>query len=364
MNRWVMTVMVGLAAGYCSAALADEPNEVFTAATVLAPGVRNVSDELTASLPPDTVLGVRDLLGQIDILTGVDDDSSPVGSGTASALSNVATNSGAINFAVTGFPNYDFEGGHSVSGEYQVFVEVFDDFHEDPIASFEQVRTLEPDVIHEFSYFNDNWVLGTYNVYIDNTIGPSAVGDVDYFTFTGLTPGEGFTVETLAPMMPAADTYLGWFDAAGVLIGFNDDIGGGNMLSSIAGTVPADGRLTFGVTGVGDDQFSGEHVQQYAYQLQLTTGASVPGDFNGDSVVNGDDLAVWRDSVGPNPAADADGDNDSDGADFLTWQRALGGGAAAPATLATPEPSGALLMLLAAGLRPMARACRRPLRRN
>ena len=300
-------------------------------------------------MPPDTVLGIRGPLGQIDLDNGVDDDSSHLGNGGASGMYSVATNSGSINFAVTGFPNYDFASGHDVVGEYQVFVEVYDDFHEEPIALFDETRTMESDAVHEFSYFNEDWLLGTYNVFIDNTIGPGAVGDVDFFTFTGLTPGEAFTAETLAPGAVLPDTYLGWFDAAGALIDFNDDVDELNLLSLVAGTVPADGRLTFAVTGVGDDEFNGDHMQQFPYELRVTTtGGSLPGDFNGDQVVDGDDVAMWRDSFGPGAMADADGDSDTDGDDFLVWQRAVGGGLATAAISATPEPHSGLLMLLAA----------------
>jgi hypothetical protein len=68
-------------------------------------------------------------------------------------------------------------------------------------------------------------------------------------------------------------------------------------------------------------------------------GPSPPGDFNGDAVVNGADLARWRTNVGVNAAADADGDLDSDGADFLVWQRNVSPPSALPFTAAVPEPA-------------------------
>jgi T5SS/PEP-CTERM-associated repeat protein len=65
--------------------------------------------------------------------------------------------------------------------------------------------------------------------------------------------------------------------------------------------------------------------------LQVLHAAFAGGDFNGDSVVDGADLAMWRTGFGMTYAThddgDADGDHDIDGADFLTWQRQLGSGA-------------------------------------
>ncbi|MBA3480803.1 MAG: hypothetical protein H0T51_03215 [Pirellulales bacterium] len=84
------------------------------------------------------------------------------------------------------------------------------------------------------------------------------------------------------------------------------------------------------------------------------------GDFNGDSVVNGLDLAEWRADFGATGGSDADGDLDSDGADFLVWQRQLGQptpGQAAGAVV--PEPAaaglacaGLLLVILGSASRP------------
>lgn len=79
----------------------------------------------------------------------------------------------------------------------------------------------------------------------------------------------------------------------------------------------------------------------------LTPAPSIPGDFDHDGQVDGDDLAIWRSAVGVNAAGDADGDQDTDGEDFLVWQRQLGAGGA---LAAVPEPSTAVMALLVAGL--------------
>ena len=71
----------------------------------------------------------------------------------------------------------------------------------------------------------------------------------------------------------------------------------------------------------------------------------VPGDFNGDGTVDGDDLSQWEEDFGINADSDADDDGDSDGNDFLIWQQNvnLPGGLAAAST-AVPEPASVLLL--------------------
>ncbi len=87
---------------------------------------------------------------------------------------------------------------------------------------------------------------------------------------------------------------------------------------------------------------------------RLVTDAVVPGDFNGDGAVDGEDLAEWQASYGVDTGADADADGDSDGADFLIWQRNFGKTAqdgVSPLTspsVAVPEP--ATIVLIGLGL--------------
>jgi hypothetical protein len=81
-------------------------------------------------------------------------------------------------------------------------------------------------------------------------------------------------------------------------------------------------------------------------------------DFNGDGIVNGQDLAIWQQNVGLRMGAtgaqgDADGDGDVDGDDFLEWQRQLGpvpgAGSGSGLGASVPEPS-SLAILLAGSL--------------
>lgn len=319
--RWASVAVIVVC---CSALPAEEPNQTFATATVLSPGVLTVADDLFPAVFPDTLLGARNLFGNVFIY---DDDTSPLGDGHASALFGISTNSGSISFSVTGFPDENFEGGHGEFGDYEVFVDVYD-FFNDLVDSFSEIRTLQPGVVDEFDFSDSNWINGTYDAFIDNSLGGEP-GDVDFFTFTGLTPGAAFTAETVDPNVFEIDTFLGWFDSSGNLLASDDD-GAGGRLSLLQGIVPSEGMLTFAVTGFSDDDFVGNHSEGADYELKLTFGAL--GDFDQDGDVDGNDFLVWQRNPGVGNLAD--------------WQAQFG----TPLTAAaTPVPEPTTGMLLAVG---------------
>jgi hypothetical protein len=346
MKHWRTILTLAIFGTAASTATAAEPNETFATATMLPPGTLTVADEFTPPGEPDTLLGVYDQFGFVEY----DEDSSVYGNGLASGAFVVPTNSGEVEFTVTGTGDFDLNGGHSESGAIVVYVDVFD-FFEDLVAQFREIHFLEPGNTYDFFESNFDWIEGTYDVYVDNVIS----GDVDFFTFTGLTPGGAFTAETFDPQSTEVDTLLGWFDSTGALIEINDDIDETTLLSKIEGTVPANGRLTFAVSGFGDeeylgnDAFIGAHAESGSYELRLTapTTPVLAADFDDNGSVNGADLAIWRGAYGVpgNTSGNADGDNDTDGADFLVWQRERGSGPLQAA--AVPEPRSFALVALA-----------------
>lgn len=344
MNRRSALIVLACwsAIGAMRTSTANEPNETFDTATVLAPGVLLASGELSQG--PDTLLGTRNaILGTIEL---TDDDGSPFGNGFASGLQGVPTNSGQIRFAVTGYADWGFDGSHDQTGRYEVFVQPYD-FFGDPVDEFSEIREMQPGVVDEYVFFNANWIGGTYDVFIDNIIDFEGFADVDYYRFTGLTAGASFTAETLDPSGSGVDTRLGWFSESGSLLLQDDDSGAG-VLSLLSGVVPASGEVTLAVTGGNDFAFTGDHQSSGAYELKLTlSGGGYEADFNNDGKVDGADLAAWREAFGATPNADADGDNDSDGADFLVWQRQFGSGVgSAPFAAAVPEPSSAIALII------------------
>jgi hypothetical protein len=80
-------------------------------------------------------------------------------------------------------------------------------------------------------------------------------------------------------------------------------------------------------------------------------GVRVPGDFNSDGNVDGDDFSAWQANFPKATAAllsegDADGDGDVDGADFVVWQTNFPTPSASNATM-IPEPSAIILAVIA-----------------
>jgi hypothetical protein len=79
--------------------------------------------------------------------------------------------------------------------------------------------------------------------------------------------------------------------------------------------------------------------------------ATIPGDYDGNGIVNASDYTRWRTTFGQtgSPSADGNGNGVVDAADFVLWRKIMstpGGGSESLA--AVPEPS-ALLLLVAAG---------------
>ncbi|MBA3480409.1 MAG: hypothetical protein H0T51_01210, partial [Pirellulales bacterium] len=145
--------------------------------------------------------------------------------------------------------------------------------------------------------------------------------NTDFFNITGNATLSGFLDVALEPGFSPAGSYT---------------------VLTVTGTLNAAGlALDAGDTG----QFS---LNVIGNSLVLTVGGGgLPGDFDGNGVVNGADLARWRGDFGVNNESDANGDGDSDGADFLVWQRNLGQVGTAPA--AVPEPGSLALWVLALG---------------
>ena len=76
--------------------------------------------------------------------------------------------------------------------------------------------------------------------------------------------------------------------------------------------------------------------------LLLTGGVGVPGDFDGDLDVDGDDFLFWQRNVGDAP-------------NLALWQANYGTGGLAAGVQAVPEPSSVVLLAGFAGLAGVAR---------
>ena len=189
---------------------------------------------------------------------------------------------------------------------------------------------------------------GNLSVLSDSTA--AIVGDL---TFTGasvLTLTVGDTPGTL--------DVIGTADLGGALL-LLDYAAGGSAQSG-------DSYQVFQATGgLGGSMFSNATLIAdgliwnigYSATTVMVTAATpaIPfgSDFNGDGIVDRQDLLIWQAffpmASGADPSmGDADGDGDVDGADFLEWQHHVGGAPAVPAGGAVPEPSGLALLLIGA----------------
>jgi hypothetical protein len=267
-TRWLsalaLTALVPVSA---NAVPEVEPNDVFAAAQVLAPGATSVEGSLLGGLLAPDLSAAGDLAaggGDIDFFTfggltagdpffaftdnsssGVDtilghfpdstfnpgtliltnDDSSPVGNGFASALGSTINAAGEINLGVTAFADFGFIGNHSGVGAFDLFV-----------------------------------ILG-----ID-----SLANDVDFYNFNAFLPGSMFTAEIISG---EPDTVLGHYDASGSQLAFDDD-GGIGLLSKLSGTVSVTGEINLAVSAFADFGFVGDHNDSGSYVLELTATAA------------------------------------------------------------------------------------------
>jgi hypothetical protein len=108
--------------------------------------------------------------------------------------------------------------------------------------------------------------------------------------------------------------------------------------------VPEDGEYKIGVL-----KYFGGYSASQNFALSWWAGEAphIPGDFDEDGDVDGEDLDEWESGFGVSGAGDSGFDDDSDGADFLAWQQNLGAGIPARAASgAVPEPAMSLLCCL------------------
>ncbi len=155
------------------------------------------NDPLLNEMGPDTLLGSLDAMND---LVAFDDDSSPVGTGTASALLGAVNSDGTIKLSVTGSPDTTFTGAHTEQGEFDLLVK-----------------------------------LGEL--------------DLDFYSYQGLEPNEPFSLDVEVPDNAGLLKTLLLLDDSGVPIEtvFNA------FPLNIVGVVPASGVLNFAVTG-GEDR--------------------------------------------------------------------------------------------------------------
>lgn len=324
----------------------DDAGNTFLEAEELDFGQLSVTAELLVEFRgPDLYLGIRDEFGGI---SQTDDDSSIYGDSYAPGLTGVPVNPGGeIAFDITGFGDDDFVGDHVEFGEFEAFIDIYTVIDDESVyldgLYFQD--TIDDQVAEQavLSFFDSNmaWDGALYDVQVNNAI----PNDIDFFRFIGLTPGEGFTAETLPVEGGFVDTALGLFDESGNLINSNDDADE-SAYSKLTGIVPASGEVVLAVTGYQDiESFDGSHPFLGPYELALTLGdVAIPGDYDGDLDVDADDYDAWQAAYGNSGVdlpADGNGDDQIDAADYTVWRDAF----SAASSSAVPEPGTLVLAI-------------------
>lgn len=136
--------------------------------------------------------------------------------------------------------------------------------------------------------------------------------EVNYYTFSGLKPGDLFDVQVNADQN-FVDPLLALLDDSGNIQFVNQDRSDLNVLPELTGKVPDSGKLSFGVSGYRDVLLQGEHWESGSYTLSLNTfdlpktptkpdllnGGFEKGDFTGWTILGENSIETSAFGSGP-----------------------------------------------------------------
>lgn len=126
----------------------------------------------------------------------------------------------------------------------------------------------------------------------------------------------------------------------------------GGAYVSIPGSTSPDytNYLEFGDSSSGSAPSNGIGVWDY---ISITSPSpSIPGDYNSDTVVDSLDYDTWKATFGSATDLAADGNEnfEIDAADYVVWRNFVAPAAVGAAAIAVPEPSGIVLLIVAAAI--------------
>lgn len=158
-----------------------------------------------------------------------------------------------------------------------------------------------------------------------------------------------------------ATSYYGLHDIDGLLYQWTED----TKTSSFAGELPA---YRGGSWFNGPDSTGASHRNLYSFRgstsyawFGLRIGSTAPvtagidGDYNDDGTVDAADYTIWRDNLGLSDAAlNGNGSGDASGlvvsADYSLWSGNYGATSSSSSATSVPEPTAAVLMLVATSI--------------
>ncbi len=252
----------------------DAPNDTFSDRVSIAPDVTRIFGQLEPPEIPDTDYRTREAMSRGEAntvtITGLpasepffawvesddsmdlvmaqfdgagnmilfDDDSSPFGS-LAPAIRGIVPSNGTVELKVSGLGDDDFDG--------------FQDYYNPEGV----VSSRDP-----------HGQAGDYTLSV-LTGEESITGDLDFFTLSGLTPGDVFSV---AVSLAEAGASVGWLAGDGSLIGRSiySEV---DSREQVSGLVPASGEIHLVVSGYEDFRFEGRHGTSGEYVIAVETRA-------------------------------------------------------------------------------------------
>ncbi len=126
---------------------------------------------------------------------------------------------------------------------------------------------------------------------------------------------------------------------------------GGGTLQHLFFQIPTTGEYEIWVRQTESDVAGGEDYG-LAWWASPASLIFVPGDYNGDQVVDAQDYTVWRGAFGGSvtPGTGADGNNNGviDAGDYVVWRKNLTTAGSGASLASVPEPSGLLLLFATA----------------
>jgi hypothetical protein len=233
---------------------------------------------------------------------------------------------------------------NQVQDIYQRIYDSMGDVSEVFVGSF-------PDANPPYSHL---WLVGIGEYRIRTVTSGNGVGPVvasQIKTSYGLFDSDDYDLSL--PGAPATRHYVGSSQYLGISVGWADLYGKNLPGQWIDVTGLADGQYWLEVEidpfNLLDETNDANNLTRVLVNLVVPEPTIMPGDFNGDDVIDAGDYVVWRKMLGRTvprgTSADGDGDGLVETEDLDVWREVFGTAAPGGGSMAVPEPSTVLALL-------------------